>query len=64
MQNIVGTPGILHLISDDIYLDIQFTGWGVGFGGGGAFSYQRAPEPATVTMLGLGGLALLRRRKA
>lgn len=61
--NILNRPGVLHLISDDIYLDIQFTGWGQGHGGGGSFSYNRAPEPATVTMLGLGGLAFLRRKK-
>jgi hypothetical protein len=39
---------VLHLITDDIYLDLRFTGWTIGFGGG--FTYQRAtalaaPDP-------------------
>ena len=56
----VGIPGVLHLISDDIYIDIKFLTWGQGFGSGGNFSYERStpvPEPATVG-LGLLGLAL------
>src|SRR5689334_1295161 len=32
------SPGVLHLITDDIYLDITFTSWTQGPGGGG-FSY-------------------------
>src|SRR3954466_13580140 len=37
-------PGVLHLISDDIYLDIEFTSWTIGEqrGGGGGFSYVRS----------------------
>jgi len=55
----VGQPAVLHLISDDIYLSIQFTSWG-GFGGG--FSYMRStpapvPEPAALPILLLGLLA-------
>jgi len=45
----VGVNAVLHLISEDIYLDIKFTAWSVGpLGGGpgdGAFSYQRSTPP-------------------
>jgi len=34
---------VLHLITDDIYLDIRFTAWTVGLGGG--FAYDRAMAP-------------------
>jgi hypothetical protein len=33
---------VLHLVDQDIYLDIRFTSWGVGPGAGGGFSYERA----------------------
>jgi len=62
----VGIPGVLHLLDEDIYLDITFTRWGAGGGGGGAFAYTRStiPEPAGGALLGLGlvGLALRPRR--
>lgn len=35
---------VLHLISDDIYIDIMFTQWGQGSGGQGSFSYERSSE--------------------
>ena len=38
----VGINAVLHLKSEDIYLDIQFTSWPVG----GGFAYQRS-TPAT-----------------
>jgi len=61
-------PAVLHLITDDIYIDITFTQWTMG--GGGGFSYSRAsagapvPEPATMLLLGSGllGLAGFRRK--
>jgi hypothetical protein len=60
-------PGVLHLISDDIYLDIQFTSWTQAFGGGG-FSYIRStpapapvPEPATFLLFATGAVAIGRR---
>ena len=63
------TPGknaVLHLIAEDIYLDVKFTSWG-GPGGGGAFTYIRStdpvPEPGSLTMLCLGGLAASMRRR-
>ncbi len=39
--NIVGRAGVLHLITDDIYLDITFTSWAGGDVGGG-FAYTRS----------------------
>ena len=66
-------PGVLHLISDDIYLDIRFTSWTTGDQGGGGFSYIRStpdqspvPEPASATLLLVGaatGLAVRRRKQ-
>jgi hypothetical protein len=67
-------PGVLHLISDDIYLDIAFTSWtqAKSFESGGGFSYIRStpgqapvPEPASATLLILGAAvgAAARRRK-
>jgi glucose/arabinose dehydrogenase len=42
----VGVNAVMHLISDDIYVDVQFTSWG---GSGGGFSWQRStPPPADV----------------
>jgi hypothetical protein len=38
--SMVGMPGCLHLISDDLYFDIVFTHWTSG-GNGGGFAYQR-----------------------
>ena len=35
---------IVHLITDDIYIDIKFTAFSGG-GPGGGFSYQRSTEP-------------------
>jgi glucose/arabinose dehydrogenase len=44
----VGVNAVLHLISDDIYIDIKFTSW-AGGGSGGGFSYQRS-TPAVVNV--------------
>ena len=39
----VGRNAVLHLISDDIYMDIKFTSWADGhLNPGGAFSYDRS----------------------
>jgi PEP-CTERM motif len=65
-------PGVLHLISEDIYLDIRFTSWTSGEVGGGGFSYIRStagpapvPEPATMLLVtsGLGGVLYRRMRR-
>jgi hypothetical protein len=56
-------PGVLHLISDDIYLDIKFTSWRRNDAGGG-FSYIRStpgetpvPEPSSAALVIAGALA-------
>lgn len=56
----VGENMVLHLISDDIYIDIKFLTWGETPSSGGFFSYERStpiPEPATVGLV-LVGLTL------
>ncbi len=41
----VDQDAVLHLIKEDVYLDIRFTSWtSGGGGGGGGFSYDRATE--------------------
>lgn len=35
----VGVPAVVHLISDDIYIDITFTSWSIT---GGGYQYQRS----------------------
>ena len=37
-----GTNYVLHLIQEDIFMDVVFTDWSQGGGGGGGFSYQRS----------------------
>ncbi len=41
----VGQDAVVHLITDDIYIDIRFTAWGQMSSSGGSFSYVRAAEP-------------------
>jgi hypothetical protein len=61
--SLVGQDMVVHLITDDIYIDIRFTGWSSG-GSGGGFSYERAvPAPGSLALLGMGGLAMRRRRR-
>jgi len=40
----VGVDAVVHLIAEDIYLDIRFDSW-TGVAGGGGFSYTRAVRP-------------------
>jgi hypothetical protein len=63
----VGQDMVLHLITDDIFVDIKFLSWGQHPQSGGFFSYERStpvPEPATVGMalLGLAIVGSVRRR--
>jgi hypothetical protein len=41
----VGLPAVVHLVTDDIYIDIQFDSWGRGPVSGAFFSYVRASDP-------------------
>jgi len=42
---------VLHLISDDIYIDLKFTSWFSGQGeGGGGFTYERSTDPSLSVM--------------
>ena len=60
--NILNRPGVIHLITEDIYLNVEFTVWGQGMppGGsaGGAFTYIRstptvvAGSPPVVNAIG------------
>lgn len=43
----VGVDAVVHLIGDDIYLDIRFESWTSGALGGG-FAYWRAADPTPV----------------
>ncbi len=66
--NIVNRPGVVHLVSEDIYLNIKFTNWGGG-GTGGAFTYVRStvPEPTSLAILAgctMLGLTVRRRRSS
>lgn len=41
-KNVVDENMVLHLITDDVYIDIKFTSWSQGnSGSGGGFSYER-----------------------
>lgn len=73
-QNLVDQDMVLHLVTDDIFLDLKFLSWlrggDVSEGGEGAgFSYQRStlvPEPATILSICvglLGWMAIVRRRR-
>jgi glucose/arabinose dehydrogenase len=46
---ILGQDAVLHLITEDIYLDVKFTSWGSGSLSGGPFSYQRSTPPVANT---------------
>jgi hypothetical protein len=53
---------VVHLIADNIYLDLRFINWTSR--GGGGFSYQRAvPEPLSVVMLFVGMLVVIACRR-
>jgi hypothetical protein len=46
IDNMLNENMVVHLITDDIYLDIKFTAWTIGQGGGGpgggGFTYRRS----------------------
>ena len=60
VEGFLNSDLVLHLVEDDIYLDIRFTSWGQG-GGGSPYSYVRSalvPEPSVSALFGLGVVAL------
>ncbi len=61
---LLGTNVVVHLLDDDIYIDLMFTQW-EGNGNGGAFSYMRStvPAPGVLSPLALAGLVATRRRR-
>ena len=42
MKSVPDKDFVLHLIEEDIYLDVRFLSWTSGSGGGGGFSYERS----------------------
>ena len=63
----VGRDAVVHLVAEDIYLDLKFTAW-CGAGGGGGFSYVRStapiPEPSSLAVLSTAAfLGSCRRRR-
>jgi autotransporter-associated beta strand protein len=44
----VGVNAVMHLITDDIYLDVTFTSWG---GSAGGFAYERSTPASTSSNL-------------
>jgi hypothetical protein len=63
----IGKDYVLHLISDDIYIDVQFSSWSAS--GGGGFSYVRStpvPVPAAIWLFasGFGTWWVLSRRRS
>ncbi len=59
--SVIGQDAVVHLITDDIYIDIKMLSWTSG-GQGGGFSYIRGvPEPTTLCLLGLASIAIIRR---
>jgi hypothetical protein len=59
----LGRDAVMHIVSEDIYLSIRFTAWGVRTGG---FTYTRStaptvPEPSS-SLIFAGGFALLATR--
>lgn len=55
----LGRPGVLHIISQDIYIDITMTAW-TSLGSGGGFSYTRStPPPLPVPLFGAAGQGAL-----
>ena len=43
--SLIGQDLAVHLVDDDIYIDLRFTAWGSGSGTGGSFAYLRSEIP-------------------
>jgi hypothetical protein len=48
---VIGLPGVLHIVSADVYLDIEMLAWGVTPGSGGSFAYRRATAGEPIPLL-------------
>jgi hypothetical protein len=62
--NLLANNAVVHLVDDDIYLDLQFTSWTMS--GGGGFAYIRSaavPEPSLAAAAIASALALTTRRR-
>ncbi|MDF1808160.1 MAG: hypothetical protein P1U42_00535 [Phycisphaerales bacterium] len=61
---LLDTNVVVHLLDDDIYIDLMFTQW-EGNGNGGEFAYVRSniPSPGSTSLLLVGGLIASRRRR-
>ena len=44
MKEVPDTDFVLHLIDEDIYIDVRFLSWKAGGSTGGGFSYQRSTQ--------------------
>jgi len=44
-KNAVGKDMVLHLVTDNIYIDIKITSWTSGNNSGGGFTYTRSTNP-------------------
>ena len=44
-KNAVGRDMVLHLVTEDIYIDIKITSWTSGSNSGGGFTYTRSSNP-------------------
>jgi len=60
VPQMIGQDMVVHLITDDIYIDIKFLEWGITHAGFGYFKYERATEnvPLTIDELGFENLNL------
>src|SRR4029078_212359 len=59
--NILNRQAVVHLVADDIYLNLKFTAF-QGGGTGGQFTYVRStpvPEPGTLWLAVVAGIGLI-----
>ena len=54
---------VIYLEDDDIYIDFMLTFWESGGGGGISYVRSSVPGPASGSLLAMGGLGVMRRRR-